>query len=319
MQESLNLDQAVSLMTNPPSEDTPNEEAQPAADDMSSTETETEQEVETEVETASEVEAEPDDGDDDDATEAEPELIDVVINGERQRVTREEAANGYQRMQDYSRKTAELAKQRKSLAAEAQAIAAEREKYAQALEVMAGQLSADQEPDWSRLRDEDPFEYLQQKDLWRDKQERLAKVQQEQARLYQEQSAKMQKQAEQELLQQQSILLERIPAWKDQEVAQKEKSAISNYAKTIGFNDEEISSVVDARAVELLRKAYLYDQMMDGEKLEKKRVKKAPATAKSGQPKTKQERSSRQRKDALDKLKKSGRMQDAVAYLLQKE
>ncbi len=180
-------------MTNPPSEDTPNEEAQPAADDMSSTEAETEQEVETEVETASEVEAEPDDGDDDDATEAEPELIDVVINGERQRVTREEAANGYQRMQDYSRKTAELAKQRKSLAAEAQAIAAEREKYAQALEVMAGQLSADQEPDWSRLRDEDPFEYLQQKDLWRDKQERLAKVQQEQARLYQEQSAKMQK------------------------------------------------------------------------------------------------------------------------------
>ena len=129
----------------------------------------------------------------------------------------------------------------------------------------------------------------------------------------------MQKQAEQELLQQQSILLERIPAWKDQEVAQQEKSAISSYAKTIGFNDEEISSVVDARAVELLRKAYLYDQMMDGEKLEKKRVKKAPATAKSGQPKTKQERSSRQRKDALDKLKKSGRMQDAVAYLLQKE
>ncbi len=69
-------------------------------------------------------------------------------------------------------------------------------------------------------------------------------------------------------------MLERIPAWKDQEVAQKEKSAISSYAKTIGFNDEEISSVVDARAVELLRKAYLYDQMMDGEKLEKKRVKK---------------------------------------------
>ena len=172
---------------------------------MSSTEAETEQAVETEVETASEVEAEPDDGDDDDATEAEPDLIDVVINGERQRVTRDEAANGYQRCRIIAAKRQELAKRRKSLAAEAQAITAEREKYAQALEVMAGQLSADQEPDWSQLHaTKTRLSILQQKDLWRDKQERLAKVQQEQARLYQEQSAKMQKQAEQELLQQQS-------------------------------------------------------------------------------------------------------------------
>jgi hypothetical protein len=318
MAENLNLQQAVSLLTDPETQDTPVEEASTAADDMSSTEAETEAVVETEVAAVEEVDADLDGDDDDDADQVEPELIDVVINGERQQVTREEAANGYQRLQDYSRKTQELAKQRKSLAAETQRISAEREKYAQALEVMAGQLSADQEPDWSQLRDEDPFEYLQQKDIWRDKQERLQRVQSEQAKLYQERHAQMQQQAEQELLQQQSILLERIPAWKDQEVAQKEKSAISTYAKTIGFNDEEISSVVDARAVELLRKAYLYDQMMDGEKLEKKRVKKAPATAKSGQPKTKQERSSRQRNDALDKLKKSGRMNDAVAYLLQK-
>lgn len=319
MAENLNLQQAVSLLTDPDTQDTPVEEASTAADDMSSTEAETEAVVETEVAAVEEVDADLDGDDDDDADQVEPELIDVVINGERQQVTREEAANGYQRLQDYSRKTQELAKQRKSLAAETQRISAEREKYAQALEVMAGQLSADQEPDWSQLRDEDPFEYLQQKDIWRDKQERLQRVQSEQAKLYQERHAQMQQQAEQELLQQQSILLERIPAWKDQEVAQQEKSAISTYAKNIGFNDEEISSVVDARAVELLRKAYLYDQMMDGEKLEKKRVKKAPATAKSGQPKTKQERSSRQRNDALDKLKKSGRMNDAVAYLLQKE
>lgn len=314
MTESISIEDAVSLLT-APAEETDQEEAPQADDDVSQAEAEEAEALEAEDDDAEE---QSDDEDDDEADEPEPQddTIEVIIDGETQRVTREEAAKGYQRQADYSRKTADLAKQRKALAAEVQQIAAEREQYAQKLELVDQQLSSDQEPDWDRLKDDDPFEYMVQKDAWRDKQDRLAKVRAERARVQQQQAAEQQQAMQQELAHQRTVLLERIPAWKDQDIAEKEKAAISDYAKKAGFSEEEIAAVSDARAVELLHKAWMYDKLMAGQKTEKKRVKQAPKAAKGGQPTTRKERTSRQRQAAFDKLKQSGRVDDAVALLL---
>lgn len=312
--EPLSIDDAVSLLTTP-TEDTDQEEAPQADDDVSQTEAEEAEVLEDEDDEAEELS---DDEDDDEAEEPEPQddTLEVVIDGEVQRVTREEAAKGYQRQADYSRKTMDLAKQRKALAAEAQQIAAEREQYAQKLQLVDQQLTSEEEPDWNALREADPFEYMVQKDAWRDKQDRLSKVRAERARLQQQQAIEQQQAMEQELAHQRTVLLDRIPSWKDQDTAQKEKAAISEYAKKAGFSEEEIAAVSDARAVELLHKAWMYDKLMAGQKADKKRVKQAPKAAKSGQPTTRKERTSRQRQVAFDQLKKSGRVDDAVALLL---
>ena len=322
VQKPLTVDDAVSLLLTP-QEDTAQEETPKADDDdVSQTETEeTEAEAEAEVEADEEpAEEQSEDNDDDEDDEPEPEIdtIQVVIDGEVQQVTREEAAKGYQRQADYSRKTMDLAKQRKALAAEAQKIAAERDRYSQALSLVEQQLRAETQPDWAALKEEDPFEYMVQKDAWRDKQDRLAQVQAEQAQLQQQQIQEYQQQMEQDLANQRTVLLERFPAWKDQAVAEKEKAEITAYAQKAGFTEEEINSVSDARAVQLLHKAWLYDQLMSDQKVDKKRVKQAPKAAKGGKPTTRKERTSRQRQAAFDKFKTTGSVDDAVQFLLQK-
>lgn len=321
MSTQLSMQDAVSLLVTP-SEETPQENETPVADeDVSQAPTEeTEAEDVTEAE-AEEVEEQSSDDDDYDADEAEPveDSIEVTIDGKVEKVTREEAAKGYQRQADYSRKTMELAKQRKALAAEAQKIAAEREQYAQALSLVQQQLAAEEAPDWDRLRESDPYQYMLEKDAWRDKQERLAQVQAEQAKLQQQQMAEQQVAMNQELANQRTVLLDRIPAWKDSSTAEKEKAAIVDYAKSSGFTDEEVNNVVDARAVELLYKAWQFDQLMKDQRVKSKQVKKAPKAAKSGQPTTKRERTSRRRQQAFDKLKQSGKIDDAVALLLDRE
>ena len=320
MSTQLSMQDAVSLLVTP-SEETPQDETPVADEDVSQAPTEeTEAEDVTEAE-AEEVEEQSDDDDDYDVDQAEPveDSIEVTIDGKVEKVTREEAAKGYQRQADYSRKTMELAKQRKALAAEAQKIAAERDQYAQALSLVQQQLAAEEAPDWDRLRESDPYQYMLEKDAWRDKQERLAQVQAEQAKLQQQQMAEQQVAMHQELANQRTVLLDRIPSWKDSGTAEKEKAAIVDYAKSSGFTDEEVNNVVDARAVELLYKAWQFDQLMKDQRVKSKQVKKAPKAAKSGQPTTKRERTSRRRQQAFDKLKQSGKIDDAVALLLDRE
>ena len=320
MSTQISMEDAVSLLVNP-QEDNPPAETLQADDDDVSQDSQADDVVEDAAFDAEESEEQF--ADDDDADEVEPELLDdsieVTIDGKVEKVTRDEAAKGYQRQADYSRKTMELAKQRKAVEAEAQKITAEREQYAQALQLIQSQLSAEEQPDWNRLKDEDPFEYMVQKDAWRDKQERLTQVQAEQSRLQQQQMAEQQQAMQREVATQRDVLLERIPAWRDQKVAETEKAAVVAYAKSSGFSDDEISNVVDARAVELLHKAWEFDQLMKDQKVDAKRVKNAPKAAKGGQPVTKKQRTSRRRQAAFDKLKTSGKIDDAVNLLLLKE
>lgn len=314
MEEQLSIEDAVSLLTTRTAE---NAEAETpvADDDVSQAESLEEQPEAIAVEDDSEQS-----DDDDDASEAEEaelaEDIEVIIDGEKQRVTREEAAKGYQRQADYSRKTAEVAKQRKAVEAEAQQIAAERAQYAQALELIQSQLSSEEQPDWASLKEDDPYEYMLKKDAWRDKQERLAQVQAEQRRVQQQQMREQQAAMQQEIAKQSEVLLDRIPTWRDSKVAEVERSGIVDYAKSVGFSQDEIDSVVDARAVQLLHKAWKFDELMKKQNVEAKRVKSAPKAAKGGQPTGSKERTSRQRQAAFDKLKQSGRVEDALDYML---
>ena len=248
------------------------------------------------------------------------EYYTVKIDGEEKQVTADELVKNYQLEQAAQRRMQEAASERKQAEAEREVIAQQREQYEQALNVLSQQLTV-QEPTqeyWEKLYAEDPLEYVKQRDAVRDRKENLQKVQQEQLRVQQEKQQEMVQAHQQHLAQEQQRLLERIPEWRDEEVATREKQQVIQYAQRIGFTEQELQTASDSRAIETLRKAYLYDELMAKKPAAQKKVRKAPKVTKSGKPTPKSEITAKRKTQAFDRLKKSGSKEAAVEYLLER-
>ena len=176
------------------------------------------------------------------------------------------------------------------------------------------------EPNWDQLRDDDPMEYMVQRDRFRDRQEQQRQVHQEREALQAQNTAAAQQQWQQHLQNEQAVLLDRIPEWRDNDVAAKEKSDVITYAQRAGFSEQELSEASDSRAISILRKAMLFDALQTDTPKARAKTKAAPKMVKSGKPTSKAAKSSKRRADKLNRINKnSGR--DAVAaamdYLLE--
>jgi len=242
------------------------------------------------------------------------EVYTVKVDGKEVEVTLDELQKGYSRTQDYTRKTQQIAETRKAVEAEAAAIRAEREQYAQLLGALKQQLESAEAPiDLDRLYNEDPIEWVRQRELIRDKQEKLAAIQSEEQRLSQLTAQQRVKEMQAHLASQQEALIQAVPEWKDSKKAQAEKALLVEFGKKIGFSDEELKNVYDHRAVIALRKAALYDQMMSKRGQIKPVINNGPRPAKpsaAGRVSTTTEATR-----AKQRLAKTGRVNDAVSAI----
>src|SRR5210317_476508 len=208
----------------------------------------------------------------------QPQTFTVKVDGQEVEVTQDELINGYSRQQDYTRKTQELSQQRKTIEQQQAELAQRDAIYSQLLPKMEAQLKGElaNEPDWNALYEDDPVGYVREKQLWDEKKEKLSAVSAEQQRLQQEAMVKQQTQIQQFVEYGNQKLLEIIPEWQNQEVASKEKAAISEYAvRELGYTPEEIQQVYDYRALLGLRNAWLNSRTVEATK--KKPTQKAPA------------------------------------------
>ena len=252
----------------------------------------------------------------------EPQTYRVRVGDDEVDLTLDELQSGYMRQSDYTRKTQQVAEGRKKAAAELQALEAQRHSYAEQLAAVeaALQQSEPTQEFWDNLNAEDPLEYIRQRDAYRDRREAMAQVQAEKERVHQEQLATLQAQAQERLQQEGQRLLQAIPEWRDPDVAQKEKTAVYTYAQRhLGYTADELQAAGDHRAINALRKAYLYDELMKQKPAATKKAKKAPKMVKGGQPTTKRETSAkrkRQQLQSIGKQKGSKAMDAAVEYLL---
>ena len=260
---------------------------------------------------------EDDEFDDEEQLEAEeeqeqPASYKVKIDGEEIEVTLEELQSGYSRQQDYTRKTQELANQRKYLEQQAREIEEKNAIYSQLLPKLETQLKGElaNEPDWNALYEDDPIAYVREKQIWDDKKAQLQAVSAEQQRLQQEAFVQQQQQLQQLVTYSQQKLLEIIPEWQNEEVATQEKSAIRDYAiKNLGYTQEEINQIYDYRALLGLRNAWLNDKTVKATK--KKPLEKAKArVARPGT--TNRVKSIAPVKRAKQRLAKTGKTQDAA-------
>jgi hypothetical protein len=79
------------------------------------------------------------------------------------------------------------------------------------------------------------------------------------------------------------ILLERLPEWRDRETALREANAIGEWAaKNYGYTPQDLSVAVDWQHRDILRKAYLYDTMQAKVQQTRQHVQQAPKTLKPG-------------------------------------
>ena len=236
----------------------------------------------------------------------------VTVDGEEIEVTQDELLNGYSRQQDYTRKTQELANQRKTIEQQAQELAQRDAIYAQLLPKMEAQLQGElvNEPDWDSLYNDDPIAFVREKQLWDEKKEKLKAAEAENARLAQESYAQQQQLIAQQVQEGQQRILEIIPEWKNAEVAQKEKLAIRDYGINIlGYAPQEMDAIYDYRALLGLRNAWLNSKTVEATK--KKPTQKAPArVARPGT--TTRKKSVAPAKRAKQVLAKSGKVQDAA-------
>jgi len=244
----------------------------------------------------------------------QPQTFTVKVDGKEVSVTLDELQKGYSRTQDYTRKTQQIAEVRKQVEQETQAVRAEREQYAQLLGALQAQLqSSEPQVDLERLYHEDPIEWVRQKEVMRERQEKLGAIQSEQQRLYQVSQHEQQRAMEAQLASQQEALLAALPDWKDPKKAKAEKALVIESAKAAGFSDEDLKSVYDHRLVLLLRKAALFDQMVSKRQGIKPVVNNGPRTAKPGAAGRVSTTTESVR--AKQRLAKTGRIDDAASAI----
>ena len=262
---------------------------------------------------AAEEEDEPQEDQVEEEESEQPQLYTIKVDGEETEVTLEELQNGYSRQRDYTRKTQELAQQRKAIEAQQQEISQKDAIYSQLLPKMEATLKGEleNEPDWSALYEADPIAYVREKDIWNEKKQKLQAVQAEAQRLQQESAMEQQKKLQQFVEYGNQQLLEQIPEWQDNEVASKEKMAIRDYGvNVLGYTPQEMDSVYDYRVLLGLRNAWLQHKTVQATKVKPTEKKAAARTARPGTSNV--PKSTTPVKKARQKLAKTGKVQDAA-------
>ena len=264
-----------------------------------------------------ETDAEQSELDEDTEEEEQPQVFSVKVDGKEVEVTLDELQKGYSRTQDYTRKTQQIAEVRKQTEGELQAVRAEREQYAQLLSALEAQVQQVAQPniDWDRLYQEDPIEWVRQREVMRDNQDKAAAIQSEKQRLNQLSQQEQAQFMQQKLQHEQEALLAAIPDWKDAKKAQAEKALLVEFGQKIGFTPDELKSVVDHRAVLMLRKAALYDQMMSKRGNIKPVTNNGPRPAKPGAAGRVSNTTEAVR--AQQRVAKTGRVDDAANAIFQ--
>ena len=281
---------------------------------------ETEEEVEYEAE---EVEEADDDTEKEDDSEIEDEeeveeeqTFTVKAAGEEKQVTLDELKKSYQLGSDYTKKTQEIAEQRKVIETEAKAIIEARQvrdEYSQKLQAVQQFLvgSNDRPEDLAAMKENDPIGYAVKVAEMTEKKEQLQLVQAEQQRIAQQQqadrSAQMQKVVEQES----QKLAQSLPEFSDKVKGEQIRNDIRAYGKSVGFTDEELSQVYDSRQVLTIHKAMMYDKLVKSKPGMKKKVSNAPKMVKSG-AKVKQSVTDKTKKQ-MQRLQQTGSARDAAA------
>jgi hypothetical protein len=262
-----------------------------------------------------------------DQVEEEPDdLYQVTLpGGEKAEVTLDELSKGYSRHTDYTRKTEELAAQRRQMAEEREqalsVVEAERQTYAQRLaqigQTLGLELSKNQETDWDTLKEEDPIEFATQ---WADHQRKVEQFRTSQGelqRLQHEENQKVQQNYQVALGEEAKKLSAAMPVFQDEEKAEEIRGSLRTFLKSNygGFSDQEIGGIADHRHVQLVHDAMKWRNLQSSKTVVDKKVKPLPKVIKSSARKSRGDADADALAAKLKRAKTSGHVNDAAAAI----
>ena len=237
----------------------------------------------------------------------------VKASGEEVEVELDELIKGYQQGTDYTKKSQALAEQRKAVEAERghlEQVKQERQAYAQKLQALDSFLTQQNRGvDLDVLKETDPIGYAVAVAEQSQREKQLAVVRNEQQRIAQQQQSEQQASLQNHLRQESEKLASLIPELSTPQ-GDAVRKQIRDYAKSVGWTDQELSSVYDSRAVQTLYKAMKYEQLQKSKPELNKKLQSAPKMMRSGTsvPQAK----SSQDKQAMQRLRETGKVSDAA-------
>lgn len=247
-----------------------------------------------------------------------PVEIEVTLpDGSKTKVTAEEAGKGYLRREDHTRKTQALADEKRAFDAQVQQVSQVVKAKLDTLQAELDRLiPSEKSIDWDNLHKTDPAEYVKWKEYFRDLKDQRQAVAHEQAQFaYQEQQRQAQQSAE-ALKRESEALAKALPVFADPKKGDAARSELRSYLLKAGYTSEQIAGLADHRSVTIAWKAAQYDKLQAAKPAVEKRVVNLPRVQKPGAA-LDGDQVSRQKLTSLDqKLRKTGRVEDAAALIL---
>ena len=273
---------------------------------------EKEKPVQTESDAEADVKAEAE------AAPEDNETITVMVDGKPVELTKAQIAESHKnglRQADYTKKTQEVAEQRKLAESETAKARDERTQYVQGLQrsqvQLEGALQEQGKINWQALLDADPVEYLKQQHLAQSRQAALQQNVNQQLHLKAQYDAEQTASREIHLTGQRETLLTKIPEWKDEAKHKAGIAELRTYLQTQGYESQDLQNIDDHRVIVNIRKAMLYDQMMAKATAAAKKVANLPQ--RTERPSGGESQGIDRRSTAFQRLSKTGSREDAAA------
>lgn len=250
----------------------------------------------------------------------EPEM-EIEWQGQKRTLRGSELREFAQKGFDYSVKTEQVARDREYLDT-----AREQLQHAVAFQqasidllgqarAVDAQLKQYEGVNWVQLADSDPVSYLKLREtrdaLERQRNESYGRLQQAQGQYM----AAAQQQQARLVATEMERLTAKLPEWRDATRAQQESGLVSRWLSEQGFSQTEVKSLADHRMLIVARKAWMYDQLQASKPAATKRANEAPKPARPGTTQPNQA-TAEKAQQARDRLRKTGRLEDAAAVLL---
>ena len=245
----------------------------------------------------------------------EPPRYRVKVGSEELEVDLDELIKGYSRTSDYTKKTQTLAEQRKAIEAEKARIeeaAKLRDQYAQRLGLVEQMLTQQPEENLAELKETDPIAYAVRVAERAERDKQLAAVRQERQQLAMRQQAEQQERLRTHLSSEAERLRAAIPEMADEVKGEVIRKEIKDFARSIGFSEQELASVYDHRAVLTLYQAMQWQKLQQGKPQATKKVAEAPKMLKAGTTGKQSTAEQDAMKKMRAKLAKTGDRRDAA-------
>ena len=316
MENATTIEEAVSLITEPT--EAPEAEAAEAVEveDAEVIEEPTEAEA-----PAQEFESDDDDVDLDEIDldyieeEPQPQLITVKSDGKEKQVTLDELKQGYAGQDYIQRRMQEVAQLEKQYKTQAQQLAQQQQQFLQ-LRQQAQQIGMQPpEAPSKELFDRDPIGYMEAKIQYDEAAAQYNQHVQQLQQLQQQQSMQAEQQRQSFLQEQAQILQQHIPEIADPEKGDKIKADLVQTGVHYGFTEQEIQNVADARYVRALNDAMKWRRLQN-KKLAAAKGEPQKTVVKAGAKRRAGDGEAAARKKQQQKLRKSGRIEDALGLML---